>query len=318
MKEMKKKQPDLTDEEAAQIAASKIADSKPKSRMYYKIGASREMAGAKKVDPKAGMSDKLKGMYNAVEKNKNYDWEDTEQSLDKPIVEFQTPTLAVLEDAGKFFVTIVRHGPAEAELTLKVDTQDGSAKAGEDYIAVHQLVTMKANAREAKVQLEVLNDDAWEPDEDFYLKLSLPKTTESTKVKLGKNKVMTITTLNDDEPGTFGFNKRGHFVKESCGHALLTVFREDGADGVVHVKWKTVDQTALSGKDFVGEEGVLEFKAGEVQKDIQVQIINDMSANGKEEYFEVELYGVTEGAKLGSIKTTKVTIADDEEFQDIL
>ena len=59
MKEIKKAG-NLTDEEAAQIAASKIADSKPKSRMYYKIGASREMAGGKKVDPKANMSDKLK------------------------------------------------------------------------------------------------------------------------------------------------------------------------------------------------------------------------------------------------------------------
>ena len=58
IKEMKKT--GLTDEEAAQLAASKIADSKPKSRMYYKIGASREMAGGKKVDPKANMSDKLK------------------------------------------------------------------------------------------------------------------------------------------------------------------------------------------------------------------------------------------------------------------
>ena len=47
MKEIKKKS-DLTDKEAAQIAASKIADSKPKSRMYYKIGASRAMAGSKR------------------------------------------------------------------------------------------------------------------------------------------------------------------------------------------------------------------------------------------------------------------------------
>ena len=63
MKQIKKANADLTDEEAAQIAASKIADSKPKSRMYYKIGASREMAGGKKVDPKANMSDKLKVMF---------------------------------------------------------------------------------------------------------------------------------------------------------------------------------------------------------------------------------------------------------------
>lgn len=58
IKEMKKA--GLTDEEASMMAASKIADSKPKSRMYYKIGASREMAGGKKVDPKAHMSEKLK------------------------------------------------------------------------------------------------------------------------------------------------------------------------------------------------------------------------------------------------------------------
>ena len=68
MKEIKKK--GLSDEEAAQIAASKIADSKPKSRMYYKIGAAREMGGAKKVDPKARMSDKLKNMYEAVTEGK--------------------------------------------------------------------------------------------------------------------------------------------------------------------------------------------------------------------------------------------------------
>ena len=96
------------------------------------------------------------------------------------------------------------------------------------------------------------------------------------------------------------------------------MFRSDGADGVVHVNWRTIDKTALSGKDFVGVNGVLEFKAGEIQKEIKVQIINDMSAVGKEEYFEVELFGLSEGAKLGNIKTTKVTIADDEEFQTIL
>ena len=64
MKDLKQSHPDMTDEEAAKIAASKIADSKPKSRMYYKISSSREMAGGKKVDPKSRMSDKLKAGVN--------------------------------------------------------------------------------------------------------------------------------------------------------------------------------------------------------------------------------------------------------------
>ena len=64
MKDIKKSQPDLTDEEASKLAAMALADSKPKSRMYYKISSSREMAGGKKVDPKSRMSDKLKAGVN--------------------------------------------------------------------------------------------------------------------------------------------------------------------------------------------------------------------------------------------------------------
>ena len=54
----------LSQEEAAQIAASRIHDSKPKSRMYYKIGASRKIGGSKKVDPKSFLTDKLKALKN--------------------------------------------------------------------------------------------------------------------------------------------------------------------------------------------------------------------------------------------------------------
>ena len=54
----------LSQEEAAQIAASRIHESKPKSRMYYKIGASRKIGGSKKVGPKSFLTDKLKALKN--------------------------------------------------------------------------------------------------------------------------------------------------------------------------------------------------------------------------------------------------------------
>ena len=68
---------------------------------------------------------------------------------------------------------------------------------------------------------------------------------------------------------------------------------------------------------FIGS-GELIFKTGEMSKEIKISIIDDMSANGKEEYFEVELFNLSEGAKFGSVTKTKVTIADDEEFQEVL
>ena len=323
MKDIKHSQPDLTDEEAAKLAASKIADSKPKSRMYYKIGASREMAGGRKVDPKARMSDKLKGSYETFSRGKerlDVPSSGQQSTAGKGVIEFQTDAISVLENAGKFAITVVRSGDISSEMEVQLDTMDGTAVAGEDYVALHQLVTFMPGQREKDVVMEVLNDDAWEPDEDFYVKLSYPVSggDSSQKYKFGRNKIMTITTLNDDEPGTFQFKQRTFFVKESCGEAALSVSRENGADGEVRIQWRSVDRTAVSGKDYIGSDGLLVFKTGETSKDIKINIVNDMSANGKEEYFEVELYGISEGAKFGSVKVARVTIADDEEFQEIL
>ena len=318
MKDIKQSQPDLTDEEAAKLAASKIADSKPKSRMYYKIGASREMAGGKKVDPRARMSDKLKGSYESFSKGKTEKLSSHEPG--KCYIEFQTDAISVLENAGKFPVTLVRSGDTGSEVSVQVDTMDGTAVAGEDYVALHRVINFKVGESEMELVMEVLNDDAWEPDEDFYVKLSYPTncSESSQKYKFGKNKILTITTLNDDEPGTFQFKQRTFFVKESCGEASLSVSRENGADGEVKIQWRTLDRTAVRGKDFIGSDGVLIFKTGETTKEIKITIVNDMSATGKEEYFEVEMYGISEGAKFGSVKMARVTIADDEEFQEIL
>ena len=87
-------------------------------------------------------------------------------------------------------------------------------------------------------------------------------------------------------------------MKESIGNAQLSVVRQNGADGDVDVKWRTIDKTAVSGKDYEGGEGVITFKHGETKLHINIPIIDDMEYE-KDENFEVELYEVTNNAKLG-------------------
>lgn len=43
-------------------------------------------------------------------------------------------------------------------------------------------------------------------------------------------------------------------MKESCGKAEIEVERINGADGKVELIWKTKDQSALHGKDYIGGE----------------------------------------------------------------
>ena len=77
--------------------------------------------------------------------------------------------------------------------------------------------------------------------------------------------MVTIFLLHFSEPGTIQFEKRGILVKESCGEADISIIRQNGADGSISVKWKTIDKTAINGKDYRGGEGVIEFNHGEVR-----------------------------------------------------
>ena len=200
-----------------------------------------------------------------------------------------------------------------------METIDGSANEGEDYQAVDEILTFEPMETEKEIGITIVDDNQWEPDEEFFLKLSLlPGGQGSSKeVKLGRTSIMEITILNDDEPGTFQFEKRGHLVKESCGNAVISVIRQNGADGDVTVKWRTIDKTAISGKDYVGGEGEIEFKHGETQRDLKIQIIDDMECE-KDENFEVELYEPNNGAQLGKITKTAITITNDDEFTGVM
>jgi len=322
-----KKNTNLSDEDAAIMAASKVVDSRPKTRIWYRINATRNMTGGRKIQPTFKMNDKLKEVYDAINDDvelPNIDYPDSDAS--KAIVEFHASSAAVLESIGTFKVLISRHGNLQDTVQIKVETIDGSANEGEDYVAINETLTFEPYQKEKEVSVTIVDDNQWEPDEEFFLKLALvpkdPTLHDSDcehrgAVKLGRTSIMEIKILNDDEPGTFQFERRGHLVKESCGEALLSVLRENGADGDLKVKWRTLDKTAVSGKDYTGGEGELEFKHGETQRTINIPIMDDMEAE-KDENFEVELYEVDNGGKLGKITKTAVTITNDDEFNTIM
>lgn len=115
----------------------------------------------------------------------------------------------------------------------------------------------------------------------------------NSKVELGKISIMEVTILDDDgkhilqqvflgclnicitesylifaDPGILSFEKRGMLVKESSGFVRVTVVRRRGASGEVGIKWRTIDRSAISGKDFKGGSGELVFKHYEVSRRI--------------------------------------------------
>eukprot|EP00094_Tigriopus_californicus_P004455 TCALIF_04293-PA protein Name:"Similar to Slc8a2 Sodium/calcium exchanger 2 (Rattus norvegicus)" AED:0.14 eAED:0.15 QI:0/0.83/0.84/0.92/0.83/0.92/13/236/826 len=313
-----KKNTKLSDEDAAVLAASKIIDSKPHSRMWYRIGAVRNITGGRKTQPSWRMNEKLKEVYDAINEHPeapNISYPDEDE--DKAIIDFHTSSAAVLENVGTYKVTIIRHGKLDETVRIRVETIDGSAVENEDYQPINEVLTFEPQELEKEVGLTIIDDNQWEPDEEFFVKLTLIPGDDSKNVRLGRTSIMEVTILNDDEPGMLQFEKRGHLVKESVGNARITVIRQNGADGDISVKWKTIDKSAVNGKDYHGGEGMLEFNHGETRRVIEIPIENDMDFE-KDENFELEIYEPKGGATIGRINRTAVTITNDDEFNSIM
>ena len=49
-----------------------------------------------------------------------------------------------------------------------------------------------------QIGLEIVDDNQWEPDEEFFVKLTLIPGKDSENVRLGRTSIMEITILNDD------------------------------------------------------------------------------------------------------------------------
>ena len=109
---------------------------------------------------------------------------------------------AVMENIGTFKVLICRHGKRTNTARVRVETIDGSAVEGEDYQAVNEVLTFEPMETEKEIGITIVDDNQWEPDEEFFLKLSLLPGDSGQDCKLGRTSIMEITILNDD--GTCG------------------------------------------------------------------------------------------------------------------
>ena len=119
-----------------------------------------------------------------------------------------------------------------------VRTKDGDAQEELDYKAIDQEVHFKKGQSEEIVSVQIVDDDGWEPDEDFYVELY----DKATNLRLhGADSVTRVTILDDDKPGMLVFEEKKairHPANEDT--CIVVINRVQGTDGDISVKYKTV------------------------------------------------------------------------------
>jgi solute carrier family 8 (sodium/calcium exchanger) len=165
----------------------------------------------------------------------------------------------VLESCGRFEVRVARTGDLDAALSVEYCTEDGTAQAGSDYVPIRGNLHFGPGEKEKRLVLEVIDDDVFEPDEHFYVKLNATKPAGV----LGSPTLATVIILDDDHGGLFKFEEQNHELVESVGVYELKVVRCSGARGRVIVPYWTEDGTAKAAKEYETNEGQLVFENNE-------------------------------------------------------
>ncbi len=214
----------------------------------------------------------------------------------------------VSEEAGKVTLTVVRTGGSSGTVTVNYSVDDQTALAGSDYVdIVNGSVTFLNGETSKNIEISLLNDDVFEPDETFTIGL----LGTNGVGQVGTPRTATVTIVDDDSPSTVSFLQPTYSVTENGGNASITVQRSGNLAKPATVNFATSNGTAIASSDYTATSGTLSFAAGETTKTISIPIINDTLIESSET-LNIALSNPGRWTTIGSPSTATLTIVDND------
>lgn len=208
--------------------------------------------------------------------------------------------LSVTEGNGQhahFMFTVSLSQHSDATVTLHYATADGSATAGQDYVAGSGIVTFAPGVTSQTVHVDIVGDAVEEPDETFTVTLSAPSgATISRATATG--------TIVDDDMAMPGPGDDGDYID------LATFGDFHGSDHTDHSAFEG-GRTAITTEALVAYNNLREF-AGLTPATLEQvgtwAFANQMTNNAQawdNDLKGVGLYYAMQGAKVGWIADDK-------------
>jgi len=111
---------------------------------------------------------------------------------------------------------------------------------------------------------------------------------------------------------TVSFGESSYSVLEGCGTCKVKVVRSGIVDQACTVQFDTSDGTALSGNEYVQTMGVLDFKPGTTEREIEIEIIDDNEWAPDKNFFVRLFNPVPDNIKL-AVATCQIIILNDDD-----
>ncbi|XP_070772809.1 sodium/calcium exchanger 2a isoform X4 [Enoplosus armatus] len=284
LKDLKEKHPDKDLDQLIEMANYSALVHQKKSRAFYRVQATRLMIGAGNILKK----------HAAEHTRRSGSPEDDKATCSH--ISFESAQYQCTENCGSLSLgVILQGGTGQDSFCVDYCTENGSANAGADYEFSEGTLVFKPGETRKEIKVGILDDDIFEEDEHFFVRLQNLRLDEGgsegtgtpPKGRLAEPLVATVTILDDDHAGIFTFGQRVLRVSESTGMLTVTVVRNSGSRGTVAVPYHTVDGSAKAGVDYEEARGELEFTNEQTSQILQVRIINVEEYEKQENFFIV-------------------------------
>eukprot|EP00117_Sycon_ciliatum_P003637 scpid12072/ scgid0623/ Sodium/calcium exchanger 2; Na(+)/Ca(2+)-exchange protein 2 len=217
-------------------------------------------------------------------------------------------------DSALLKVTAIEDDSTEETQPISVqwETRDGTARGGKAYFKDGGTLTFSPGEMMKRISISIATDDTYETDEEFYVVL---KSAEG--VMIADPSIAKVKIVDDDQPGVFTFDSPRYFTHDGELEMKCTIVREFGSDGVVDVKYRTLDGSGRGGRDadgdydYMTQSGTVVFQSRETSKEILVPV--NPKSTGQHKNFVISLRSVSKGASLGDQSASICILGDDDD-----
>ena len=208
------------------------------------------------------------------------------------------------DGTANFVITLDR--PSTGVVSMNYATQNGTALAGQDYVAQSGTLNFAPGETAKTVKVGLINDTLQEGAETFNLALS---------------GLVGATSLDPVGTAEIGANDEPLVSKPSISIDDVVVGEQDGfADFVIRldaptsapltVYYSTAPSTATNYSDFIPNSGTLTFAPGETVKTVPVQVVDDFNQEGTE-VFKMNLSNPSANATIARASANATIIDND-------
>jgi solute carrier family 8 (sodium/calcium exchanger) len=288
----------VTEDSLMRLIISNVEHEKsgPKSRAHYRVAATRNAFGSKKVKSELASDEKLLDSVSKIEDA----GPDSKDIHKQPACEFVTDKYSCLEGCGKLMVRVIRSDDSLSfPATVKYKTRGtASAQPGKDYVELDDVLEFAVEEAFKDIAITIIDNDIVEDDKVFHVDLSEPRcTTGESTIILGECASCAVTIIDDDDPGALDFPQATYTFTEGVDEeAIVQVVRRKGGSGKVWCDFETeeiLEDDCAEGQtpaepetNFESKSDNLGFLHNQSSSQIKIPIVNTGS-QGKSYKFRI-------------------------------